>query len=89
MRVITLALPLVGGIEAVAEQVEENAGYLLRRDLDRSQAGLEVALQGDVEVLVLCPGAVIGEVKRLIDDSVEVDLATFARDAARMLQHRL
>ena len=30
----------------------------------------------------------IGEVQRLIDQGVEIDLATLARDPARMLQHR-
>ena len=89
MRVAALALPLGGGVEAVAEQVEEDAGHLLRRHLDRREAGLVVALQGDVEALILRAGAVIGEVQRLIDQGVEVDLAALARDAARVLQHDL
>ena len=76
--VAAVAGTLVGGIEAVAEQVEEDAHHLLWRDLDRREAGLEIALQGDVEALVLRPGAVISEVERLIDEGVEVDLAALA-----------
>src|SRR3954452_11634144 len=88
LRVVILALPLAGGIEAVAEQVEEDAGHLLRRDLDRREARLKTALQGDVEALFLRPGAVIGEVQSFVYQSVEVDGATLARNAARVLQHR-
>ena len=54
-----------------------------------ARAVLEIALQGDVEVLVLGAGAVIGEVERLLDQRVEIDLAALAAAAARMLQHAL
>ena len=39
---------------------------------------LEIALQGDVEALILGAGAVIGEVQRLLDQGVEIDLAALA-----------
>ena len=52
-------------------------------------AGGEIALQGDVEALVLGAGAVIGEVQRLLDQRVEIDRAALAALAARMLQHAL
>ena len=68
-----LALALGGGIEAVAEQVEEDPGHLLRHQLDRREAAVELALQRDVEALILGAGAVIGEVQRLLDQRVEVD----------------
>ena len=84
-----VARSLVRGVEAVAEQVEENAGDLLRRQLDWREAGLEIALQGDVEILILRPRTVIGEVQRLVDQGVEIDLTALARDAARVFQHRL
>ena len=42
---------LGGGVEAVADQVQEHAGHLLRRQLDRCDGGVELALQGDVEAL--------------------------------------
>ena len=63
-------LLVVGGIEAVAEQVEEDARHILRHQLDRRDRGVEIALQRDVEVLVLGAGAVIGEVERLLDQAL-------------------
>src|SRR3954447_9710790 len=64
---VARALSHSGGVEAVAEQVEEEAGDLLRRHLDWRQAGLKIALPGDVEACVLRPSAVIGEIERLVD----------------------
>ena len=52
-------------------------------------AVIEIALQRDVEALILGAGAVIGEVEGLLDQAVEIDLATLAGAAARMLQHAL
>ena len=49
----------------------------------------EVALQRDVEVLILGAGAVIGEVQRLLDQRIDVGLLPVARAAARMRQHAL
>ena len=69
---------LGGGIEPVAEQVEEHAGHLLRRQLDLLQRRGVVAFQGDVEARILGAGAVIGEVERLVDKGVEIDLAALA-----------
>src|SRR6516225_5013223 len=48
---VALAAPLVGGIEPVANEVEEHAGQLLRHDVDRCEIGTEVALQRDIEAL--------------------------------------
>ena len=76
--VAAVAGTLGGRIEAIAEQVEEDARHLLRRHLDRREAGLEVALQGDVEALILRSGAVIGEVQSFIDKGVEIDRTTLA-----------
>src|SRR6516225_8446243 len=53
---------LRGGVEAVADEVQEHAGHLLRRQLDRRGRGVEIAFQGDVEARILGAGAVIGEV---------------------------
>ena len=50
------ALALGGGIEAVAEEVEEHPGHLLRRQLHRREAVVEFALQGDVEARILGRG---------------------------------
>jgi hypothetical protein len=81
--------PLVGGVKAVAKEVEKNPCDLLGCQLDRFQTLGVVAFQGDVEVLVPGAGTVIGEVERLLDQVVEVDLTPFAADAARVLQHAL
>ena len=74
-----LALP--GGIEAVAEQVEEDTRHVLRHDLD-GRGLREVPLQRDVEVLILRTGAVIGEVQRLLDQRIDVGLLPVAGAAA-------
>src|SRR5581483_3215116 len=66
---------LVGGVEAVAEEVEEHPGDVLRHQLERFRRRVEIAFERDVEGLVLRPGAVIGEVQRLVDERVDVDLA--------------
>jgi hypothetical protein len=39
----------------------------VRHHLDRGEGGVEVALQGDVEILILGGGAVTGEVQGLFD----------------------
>ena len=64
---------LVRGIEAVAEQVQQHPGDVLRVDLDRRDPVAEVAFQRDVETLILRARAVIGEVQRLLDQRVDVD----------------
>jgi hypothetical protein len=44
---------LVGGVKAVAKEVEKDAGDLLRGQFDRFEARRVIAFEGDVEVLVL------------------------------------
>src|SRR5262249_7662556 len=83
------ACALGGGVEAVAKQVQKHAGYLLRRQFDRGDGRVEIALQGDVKACILGAGAVIGEVERLLDKGIEVYLAALARDPAGVLQHAL
>ena len=61
------AAALIGGIEAVTDQIEKYAGHVLRHHLDRGEGGVEVALQGDVEILILGAGAVTGQVQGLFD----------------------
>src|SRR5262245_43678675 len=60
VRSVQMALP--GGVEAVAKQVEEDTGNVLRHDLDQLGLRCKIALQRDVEVLILRAGAVICEV---------------------------
>src|SRR5205823_7738132 len=54
-------------IKTVAEQVEKDAGHLLRRHLYLLQRRGVVALQRDVEALILGAGTVISEVQRVVD----------------------
>ena len=81
--------PPRGRVEAVAEEVQEDPRHVLRVDLDRRDAVAEIPFQRDIETLILCAGAVVGEVQRLIDQRVQIDHAPFARGPARMFQHRL
>jgi lysophospholipase L1-like esterase len=65
--------PALGwGIEAVADQVEQHPRHILRHQSDRADARTELAFQGDVEILILGAGGVIGEVERLFDEAVEI-----------------
>jgi len=72
----------VRGVEAVAEQVQENPRDVLRVDLDRRDAFAEIPFQRDIEALILRAGAVVGEVQRLIDQRVQIDHAPLARRPA-------
>src|SRR5262249_26219773 len=67
----TFAATLVGGIEAIADEVEEHPHHVLRHDFDPREIWVEAPLHHDVEALVLSAGAVIGEVERLFDEGVE------------------
>src|SRR5262249_38630698 len=69
---IALVAPLVGSIEAIADEVKEHARQLLRHDVDWSEVAVEVALQRDVEALILSAGTVIGEVQGLLDKCVQI-----------------
>src|SRR5215469_7704878 len=84
-----LAPAFVGGIKAVAEQIEEHPCDVLRHNLDRSDGAVEIALQGNVEALILGARAMIGEVERLLDERVDVGRLPIAAAAARMRQHAL
>jgi hypothetical protein len=43
----------------------------------------------DIATLILGTGTVIGKVQGFLDQAVEIDIATFAAAATRMLQHAL
>ncbi len=79
----------MGRVEAVAEQVQEDAGNLLRHQLDRFEHRRVVVFQANIEPAVLGAGAVVGEVQCLVDQIVEIDLPALPADAARVLQHAL
>jgi hypothetical protein len=89
IRLARLAPALVGGIEAVAKQVEEDAGDILRHELNGGRIYVQLALQVNVEILVLAARPMIGEVQRLLHQRVDVDPLPIAARAARMGQHAL
>jgi hypothetical protein len=43
----------------------------------------------DIATLIMGTGTVIGKVQGFLDEAVEIDIATFAAAATRMLQHAL
>jgi hypothetical protein len=53
---VVAAGALGGGVEAIAEQVQEDAGDLLRRPFDRCDGTVEIAFQRDVEARILGAG---------------------------------
>ena len=68
----TVALALAYGVKAVANQVEKDPRYVLRDKVDRPGRCLEIALQRHIEVFVLGPCTVVGEVQSLLDQIVDV-----------------
>src|SRR5207302_3686697 len=53
VRPTVLALPLDGGVEPIADQVDEHTAHLLRHQVDVREIAVVVAVARDVEVLVL------------------------------------
>ena len=76
-------------IEAVRNQVEKHPGDFLRESVSLAGGRIKGPLQGDIEAVLLGPGAVIGEIKAFFDDGIDVDGTVFARAFARMQQHVL
>src|SRR6516225_9293634 len=79
---VALAAPLVSGIEAIADEVEEHASQLLWHDVNRCEIAVEVVLQRDVEVRILRTGPVIGEVQSLLDERVQISRLPVAATAS-------
>src|ERR1035437_1152210 len=77
------------GVEPVRYEIEKNSRDLLRIDFSHADGRIEVTLEVHTEACLFCSGTVIGQVKALIDDSVDVGGATLARPLARMQQHVL
>jgi len=61
-RVARLLGALVGGVKPVADQVQKDAQQVLRHHFDRCGLAVEIALQGDVEILV--PGSALSAARR-------------------------
>src|SRR6516162_11747194 len=59
-------------VKSVRDQVQEYPGDLLRVNIRNSGRRIEIALQRDVETLLLCAGSMVGEVQTLVDDRVDL-----------------
>src|SRR5262249_45269760 len=71
-------------IEAVGDQVQESPGDLLRKYIDSTGGRIEGPLHIDLEALLLGAGTVIGEIKALLDQGVDIDQPMFSRSFARV-----
>src|SRR5437868_6716590 len=78
-----------GGIKAVRDQIEEDAGDFLRIEIDHAGLRIEVALERDVEAGFLRARAVVGEIEALLDDRIDLGGPVLAGARTRMQQHVL
>ncbi len=76
-------------IETVRNQIQEDTSDLLRKQIDRAGALVEVALQGHIELRLLGPRAVISEIETLIQNRVDIRRPMLAGSLPRMQQHVL
>src|SRR5262249_22139594 len=74
-------------IKAISEQVEKHARDVLGNQLDGTKIGVEVALDRNVEFPILCASAMIGEVERLFDQRVDIDVLALVASAPGMQEH--
>src|SRR3974390_274641 len=86
---IALGFPLRRRIEAVRDQVQQNAGDVLWEHVDFTGGRIEGSLQGDGEARLLGPRPVIGKIEALLDEAIDVDESVFTRAFARVQQHVL
>src|ERR1035441_204607 len=54
------------GVEPVRYDIEQDASDLLGIDVSHADGRIEIALEGDTEACLFCPGTVIGQVQALI-----------------------
>src|SRR3954451_1729336 len=87
LAVIRLALG--ERVEPVRDQVQEYAGDLLRKQFERTGRLVELPPQGHVELRLLGTRAVIGKIKALIQQRIDVRQPMLAGTLARMQQHIL
>ena len=77
-----LAVALCGGVEAVANEIEEDPRHILRDHLQGCQCIVKLPFHRDVEALVLGAGTVVGEIEGFLDERVQIHFAPFAAAAA-------
>src|SRR5262249_38978102 len=78
---------ILRSIKAISEQVEKHTRDVLGNQLDGTKIGVEVALDRNVEFPILCASAMIGEVERLFDQRVDIDVLALAAPAPGMQEH--
>src|SRR3984893_15632732 len=76
-------------VKAVRDQVEQHARNLLRKHIDLTGGRIKELLKGDIEILLLRPCAVIGEIKALLDDGVDVGGPVLSGSLTGVQQHVL
>src|SRR5262249_37153965 len=76
-------------IEAVGDQVQESPCDLLRKNIDLTGGWIKGPLHIDLEALFLGARTMIGEIKTLLDEGVNVGGPMFARSFTGMQQHVL
>jgi DNA topoisomerase VI subunit A len=81
--------PAVPDARPGADQVDEHAAHLLRHQFDLSEVPVVVAVERDVEALILRTDTVVSEVKCFLDQAVEVNFPALAGHPVRMSQHAL
>jgi hypothetical protein len=81
---IGLSVALCCGIEAIWDEVEQHPRDLLREQIDFARGRIKGSLQSDIEAVLLGARAVIGEIKALLDQSVDLNRSVFAGALARM-----
>src|ERR1051325_9840500 len=86
-RIAPLLLSLGGGIEAVAEQIQADAGDVLWDEFNRGNGCIEITFESYIEALILSAATVVSEVQRLINEGVEINATTLAGATPGMLQH--
>src|SRR5262249_34959365 len=84
---LSLAATLVGGIKAVADEIQEHASEFLRYNVNRCEIAVQVALQCDVEALILSARPVISKIQGLLDHRVQISRLPVVAAAARVVQH--
>ena len=67
IRSAVFAPPFGRGIEPITDQVDEHAAHLLRHQFDLSEIAVVVAVEGNIEALILGTGTVVGKVQGFLD----------------------
>src|SRR5262245_25120444 len=89
LAAIRFRLALDRRIEAVSDQVQERPRDVMREDISLPCRRIQGPLHGDVEALFLGPCPVPGEIKALLNASIDINNPLCTRAFARVQQHVL